>query len=225
MNLNMRDAIQDADRERSQWWGDAVTVSGEILYSCDSNGIKIIRKAIKNLVDWQKPGGVLYSPVPTGKCYKELPAQMLASVGKFGFWNYYIYTGDKETIRAVYPAVKKYLALWTLDTSGLVNHRSGDWDWYDWGNNIDIPVMENAWYSLALESACNMARLLNYNDDASEYAQNKRNNKKSGKLLFCGMAESTGVRLIMVIQTTGQADWPFWLVLPMEKNGSQSGIF
>jgi hypothetical protein len=46
MNLNMRDAIQDADRERSQWWGDAVIVSGEIFYSCDSNGTKLINKAI-----------------------------------------------------------------------------------------------------------------------------------------------------------------------------------
>ena len=38
MNLNMRDAIQDPDRERSQWWGDAVIVSGEIFYACDLNG-------------------------------------------------------------------------------------------------------------------------------------------------------------------------------------------
>ena len=184
MNLNMRDAIQDADRERSQWWGDAVIVSGEIFHSCDNEGVKIIKKAIRNLVDWQKPDGVLYSPVPTGKCYKELPAQMLASVGKFGFWNYYKYTGDKETIRYIYPAVKKYLSLWTLDSSGIVNHRTGDWDWYDWGNNIDIPVMENAWYSLALESAYNMALLLNYNDDASAYAQKKETIKKGVNSCF-----------------------------------------
>ena len=181
MNLNMRDAIQDPDRERSQWWGDAVTIAGEIYYSCDSNGVKIINKAIRNLVDWQKPDGVLYSPVPTGKWDKELPAQMLASIGKFGFWNYYVYTGDKEIIRYVYPAVKKYLSLWTLDSRGLVNHRSGDWDWYDWGNNIDIPVMENAWYSLALEGAYNMAILLNYNDDASAYAKEKETITKAVK--------------------------------------------
>ncbi|MEN6324127.1 MAG: alpha-L-rhamnosidase N-terminal domain-containing protein [Proteiniphilum sp.] len=187
MNLNMRDAIQDPDRERSQWWGDAVTVASEIYYSCDSDGLKIINKAIKNLVDWQKPDGILYSPVPTGKCYKELPAQMLASIGKFGFWNYYLYTGDKETIRYVYPAVKKYLSLWGFDDQGLVIHRKGDWDWYDWGNNIDIPVMENAWYSLALESAYNMALLLDYPDDASVYAQKKEVIKKGvNSLLWNG---------------------------------------
>ena len=169
MNLNMRDAIQDADRERSQWWGDAAIVEGEILYTCDSNGLKLIKKAIKNLVDWQKPNGVLYSPVPTGKYYKELPAQMLASVGRFGFWNYYRYTGDSAIIRYVYPMVKRYLALWSFDENGLLNHRAGDWDWYDWGNQIDTRVLENTWYYLALESAHNMALLLDFKKDALAY--------------------------------------------------------
>jgi len=168
MNLNMRDAIQDADRERSQWWGDAVIASGEILYSCDLNGHKLIDKAIRNLVDWQNPDSVLHSPIP-GLYKKELPAQMLASVGKFGFWNNYLYSGDTALIAYVYPHVKKYIALWSLNEKGLVNHRAGDWDWFDWGNNIDGTVLENAWYSLALESAANMAFLLGYTDDAESY--------------------------------------------------------
>ena len=168
MNLNMRDAIQDADRERSQWWGDAVIVSGEILYSCDLNGHRLIDKAIRNLVDWQRPDGILHSPIP-GLHNKELPAQMLASVGKFGFWNYYLYSGDTALMDYVYPHVKKYLALWSLNEQGLVIHRAGDWDWFDWGNNIDATVMENAWYSLALESAANMASLLGYTNEAESY--------------------------------------------------------
>jgi alpha-L-rhamnosidase len=163
MNLNMRDAIQDADRERSQWWGDAAIILGEILYSCDNNGVKAIRKAIDNLVDWQKPDGVLYSPIPAGKWDKELPLQMLASIGKYGFWNYYYYTGDKETLKHVYPAVKRYLALWKTGRDGLVEHRSGGWDWADWGDNIDVPILDNAWFCLALESAAGMARVLNDN--------------------------------------------------------------
>lgn len=28
---------------------------------------------------------------------------MLAAVGRYGFWNYYMNTGDLETIRRVYP--------------------------------------------------------------------------------------------------------------------------
>ena len=169
MNMNMRDAIQDPDRERSQWWGDAVIVSGEILYTCDVNGCKLIDKAIRNLVDWQKPNGVLYSPVPAGSWDQELPAQMLASVGRYGFWNYYLYSAEKELIAYVYPHVKKYLALWSFNERGLLHHRAGDWDWWDWGRQKDAAVMENAWYSIALESAANMASLLGYTADAESY--------------------------------------------------------
>ena len=171
MNMNIRDAIQDPDRERSQWWGDAVIVSGEMLYSCDGNAHKLINKAIRNLVDWQKPDGELFSPIPAGSWDKELPVQMLASIGKYGFWNYYLYTGDKELMAYVYPSVKKYLALWALDERGLVVHREGGWDWLDWGDKVDAAVMDNGWYSLALESATNIALLLGYEDDAREYSR------------------------------------------------------
>lgn len=106
MNLNMRDAIQDPDRERSQWWGDAAIILNEIFYSCDTNGISAVRKAMLNLVDWQKEDGTLYSPVPAGSWDKELPLQMLAAIGKYGFWNYYQYTGDLHTIEYVYPKMK-----------------------------------------------------------------------------------------------------------------------
>ena len=160
MNLNMRDAIQDPDRERSQWWGDAAIILHEIFYSCDVNGHAAVKKAIMNLVDWQKEDGVLYSPVPAGSWDKELPLQMLASIGKYGFWSYYWYTADTAAVRYVMPAVKKYLSLWKLDSDGLVVHRSGGWDWADWGNEIDVPVLENAWFCLALEGAAGMASVI-----------------------------------------------------------------
>ncbi|MDY3268102.1 MAG: alpha-L-rhamnosidase N-terminal domain-containing protein [Phocaeicola sp.] len=160
MNLNMRDAIQDPDRERSQWWGDAAIISNEIYYSCDTNGLSAVRKAILNLVDWQKEDGTLYSPVPSGSWDGELPLQMLASVGKFGFWNYYKYTADLNTIRYIYPKIKKYLSLWNIDENGIVKHRTGGWDWADWGDNIDVEILDNAWYCLALEAAINMGTLL-----------------------------------------------------------------
>lgn len=168
MNLNMRDAIQDPDRERSQWWGDAVIVASEIYYACDENGKKAVKKAIKNLVDWQKVNGVLYSPVPAGSWEQELPLQMLASVGKLGFWNYFMYTGDSVTIKEIYPSVKKYMSLWQLDERNLVVHRAGGWDWSDWGNDIDVQMLDNAWYSLALESLRNMALLVGDRDTADD---------------------------------------------------------
>lgn len=169
LNVNLRDAIQDPDRERAQWWGDAVIMLGEMLYACDNNGHLAIQKAIRNLVDWQKPNGVLYSPVPAGKWDAELPTQMLASVGKYGFWNYYRYTADTAMMHYVYPAVKRYLELWEFGDDGLLIHRPGDWDWMDWGEDIDAPLIENAWYYMALEAAIQMAELTGNQSDIADY--------------------------------------------------------
>jgi len=171
MDINMRDAIQDPDRERSQWWGDVVILLGQILCTCDTNGHHAITKAISNLVEWQRPDSTLYSPVPSGEWHGELPTQMLASIGKYGFWRYFSYTGDTAEIRYVYPHVKKYMALWKIGDDGLVVHRSGGWNWYDWGKDIDEKVIENGWYYLALQSAYNMAMLLGNEADATSYAK------------------------------------------------------
>ena len=52
---------------------------------------------------------------------KELPLQMLASVGRYGFWTHYFYSGDAETMRDVYPRVKDYLESTEFSvTSGLI---------------------------------------------------------------------------------------------------------
>lgn len=172
--ITMRDTYMDCpDRERAQWWGDVVNELGEVPYTFDSRAQHLTRKAILELVDWQRADGTLYSPVPAGvpadrvrrdvgarrTWYGELPVQMLASVGKYGFWTYYLQTADSETIAHAYPAVRRYLEVWQLDDRGLVIHRSGDWDWVDWGDNIDALLLVNAWFVLALEGAIEMARL------------------------------------------------------------------
>jgi hypothetical protein len=174
MNVNMRDSIQDPDRERAQWWGDLVILMSQIFTTCDSNAHGLIKKGIHNLVDWQKPDGVLYSPIPAGSWDRELPLQMLASIGRYGFWNYYLHTGDKATIAHSYPAVKRYLALYKIGGDGLVVHRAGGWDWADWGDNIDNAVIDNPWLYQALESAIHMAKLTGNEADISGYEATRK---------------------------------------------------
>ncbi len=167
--VNMRDTFFDCpERERSQWWGDAVQLMAEGFYTLSPSSHAIMRKAMRELVDWQKPNGSLHAPIP-GIYNSELPAQMLASVGKFGFWNYYMNTGDVDTIKYVYPAVKKYLALWSVDEKGLTNFRKGGWTWGDWGYNKDIRLIFAGWHALALEAAADMADVLNLPEDAKAY--------------------------------------------------------
>jgi hypothetical protein len=184
--ITMRDTYMDCpDRERAQWWGDAVNELGEAFYVFDfQRGPLLAKKGIYELARWQRPDSTLYSPVPAGHpdnlapgadeptdgtWYRELPRQMLASIGWYGFWTYYWYTGDRETIADVYPAVKKYLGVWELGDDGLVIHRTGEWDWTDWGEEKDVPVLENAWYYLALKAAVEMARLTGNDSDIPGY--------------------------------------------------------
>lgn len=183
--VTMRDTYFDCpDRERAQWWGDMVNEMGEAFYVFDAvKGPMLAKKGIYELAKWQRDDKVLYSPIPAGvpkpgnrkvkkkdgTWYRELPRQMLASVGWYGFWTYYWYTGDQQTIVDVYPHVRDYLSLWKLGDDGLVIHRTGDWDWTDWGKHKDVPVLENAWLYLALKGAVEMARLSGNESDIEGY--------------------------------------------------------
>lgn len=168
--VNMRDTYFDCpDRERAQWWGDVVVLMGESFYTYSTSTHALMKKAIYELVNWQRSDGTLFSPVPAGNYKDELPAQMLASVGHYGFWNYYMNTGDRQTIADVYPHVKKYLGIWKLDDTGLTEYRAGGWSWGDWGRNIDIRLLLASWHYLALKSAAQMAELLGYPEDAAGY--------------------------------------------------------
>jgi alpha-L-rhamnosidase len=177
--VNMRDNYFDCpDRERAQWWGDAVLLMGESFYTYSTSTHALMRKAISELAAWQRPTGELFAPIP-GNFNQELPDQMLTSIGYYGFWNYYINTGDRKTIEEVYPAVKRYLAIWKTDESGLTTLRKGDWLWGDWGDNIDVKLIMAGWHYLALDGASRMADMLGYPKDAAMYRQ-IMNNVKSG---------------------------------------------
>ena len=90
--VTMRDTYMDCpDRERSQWWGDEVNELGEAFYATDLKGHKLAYKGIHELMGWQREDGVIFSPCPAGNWGNELPAQMLASVGYYGFRTYYFY--------------------------------------------------------------------------------------------------------------------------------------
>jgi len=96
---------------------------------------------------------------------------MLASVGYFGFWNYYWHTGDLETIKEVYNAVDKYLSIWKLKEDGTVEIRKGGWTWGDWGKNKDMPLLFNTQYYLALKGLMKMSELLGKSEKADDLQQ------------------------------------------------------
>ncbi len=178
--ITMRDTYMDCpDRERSQWWGDMVVESGEAFYTLSPDSRHLTRKGILELINWQREDSTIFSPIPTGNWDKELPGQMLSSVGYFGFWNYYWNSGDLETIEQVYEGVGKYLGIWKLDVRGVLQHREGGWYWGDWGVNADKALLINEWYYLALEGYLRMSELLSKLDEVENTKRKMADFKKA----------------------------------------------
>ncbi|MGE4568438.1 MAG: alpha-L-rhamnosidase C-terminal domain-containing protein [Bacteroidales bacterium] len=168
--VTMRDTYMDCpERERAQWWGDAVNESGEAFYALDLQSHSLMRKGMYELIGWQRPDGSLFSPIPAGNWNRELPCQMLSSIGPYGFWNYYLFTADKQTIADLYPGVKRYLDIWKPDGKGTITMRPGDWTWGDWGSEIDKELIYNLLYYMAVKSTREMALLLEKPEDAAAF--------------------------------------------------------
>lgn len=164
--VTMRDTYMDCpDRERALWWGDTVIELGEAFYALDPRSHELARKNILELMNWQRPDGTLFSPVPAGNWDKELPMQMLASVGWYGFWTYYLHSGDEGILHRVYPGVKTYMDLWQLGEDGLVVPRRGGWTWGDWGEHKDLRILYNGWFQLALKGQLAMAKQTGHTND------------------------------------------------------------
>jgi hypothetical protein len=164
--VNMRDSYMDCPtRERAQWWADAVNEIRSGAYAFDPQAHALGGKAIRDLVRWRRPNAELFSPVPSGFWTAELPQQMLASI--WGTWQYYLLTGDGSWMTESYQALRNHLDQWPAAPGrpGLVDHRFGEWDWSDWGDNIDPQMMENAWYALAVQAVANMAHLVGRTED------------------------------------------------------------
>ena len=160
--VTMRDNYMDCpDRERAQWIGDAVIESAMSFYSLSPESAALFRKAIITTYGWVHADGVIQTVVPDGVQAYELPVQNLAFL--IGCVNYVEYSGDTSVVPMILSMAEGYLPLWGMN-AGLVRHRKGSWDWADWGDNADVPALENAWYYYA------MARLMTLAEPDSAFA-------------------------------------------------------
>lgn len=161
--VTMRDSYMDCpDRERAEWIGDAVIESDMSFYSLTPDSAALFRKAIVTTYGWVHADGVIQTVVPNGVKAYELPMQNLAFL--VGCVNYVNYSGDDSVVPMILSMAEGYLPLWNMK-DGLVVHRKGSWDWGDWGKNVDVPALENAWYYYAA------SRLLTLADPSGDFAK------------------------------------------------------
>lgn len=181
--VTMRDNFMDCpDRERAQWWGDVTSEMIMTMYSMDSNSYLLYQKGVEAMLSHTDDSKVLQTVVPIQGDYFELPVQQLAGI--VGFFTYYEYTGDTAFLQKVYDASLDYLKLWEMGENNLVVHRSGSWDWPDWGDKADMTAIENAWVYYALSSVEKMAEVLGRNDDISFITERKEAISKGYQTLW-----------------------------------------
>jgi hypothetical protein len=165
----MRDYyMETAGRERKQATSDGARALLSAAYSMDDRTHALARKFWSEFSDWRTAEGAFRSGVP-GNWLPEQPQINLYAYGEYGFWHYYLLTGDREVLDTIYPHIRKYLFLWNMGPSGLVEHRFGDWDWFDWEHNIDEPAIENALYQISLRAAIKMAVETGNEQDVPEW--------------------------------------------------------
>lgn len=71
--------------------------------------------------------------------------------------------------------MRRYLhEVWQVDKSGLVIERQGAWSWGDWGEHVDMGVLTNCWYYLALKAERAFALQLGKDKDADEISRMMR---------------------------------------------------
>ena len=181
--VTMRDNFMDCpDRERAQWWGDVTSEMIMTMYSMDADSYLLYQKGVEAMLSHIDDTNVLQTVVPISGDYFELPVQQLAGI--VGFLTYYEYTGDKAFLEKVYDASVDYLNLWEIGENNLVVHRSGSWDWTDWGSNADMTAIENAWFYYALSATEEMAEILNINNDISYFTERKKTISEGYKTLW-----------------------------------------
>jgi hypothetical protein len=192
LGVNMMDTWGET-RERANWIGDTSLILGQVPYAYDPMAELISRRSLLNLIRWQRPDNTMFAPAPANN--KELPVQVLAAIGDYGVMRYYRDTGDLALLQQCYPAIKTYLlSVWQTNSLSLVVHRVGQWDWEDWGDNIDPPLLDNAWYLLALDAAAQMAPLVGQPLDAASFlsrAQGIRNQFNASFWTSSGYRSST----------------------------------
>ncbi len=181
--VTMRDNFMDCpDRERAQWWGDVTSEMIMTMYSMDADSYLLYQKGVEAMLSHIDDTKVLQTVVPISGDYFELPVQQLAGI--VGFLTYYEYTGDKAFLEKVYDASIDYLKLWEIGENNLVVHRSGSWDWPDWGSKADMTAIENAWVYYALSATEEMAEILGRKEDISFFTETKATISEGYKALW-----------------------------------------
>ncbi len=143
--LCMRDWFYDCpDRERVGFWGDGTPELNQCFYAFDVKSHKLCKELVRRPLDPE-----FY------------PGQQLEFLGEYGLWDYFMQTGDKESMQLVYESTKDFL----FNIYKFGNKKQ----WFDWGKeNKDVAVIENCFMYIDLKTLKKIALLTGHDRDTTE---------------------------------------------------------
>ena len=170
--VNMRDSYMDCpNRERAQWLADMNIEMLSSMYAFDTNANALYEKGIRTVIGWESDK-VIGTVAPIDGNYVNIPAQNLAGVATV--YEYYKYTKNKELIEEIYPVLKDYLSLWSIDpATGYATLTKTDYAWR-WGDSVaesDYDGILMTWYYLALDNLNKLAKELEYEEDHAKFTE------------------------------------------------------
>ena len=170
--ITMRDIYMDCpDRERTQWWGDAVLEMQQAAYAMDQDARFLYKKLLTQVVGWAEGRGGSIPTTPTMPSYYELHAQSVA--GAHSLWQYYEYYGETDILETCYQPFLDFLKLWDISDTGYLTHRAGTSDWIDWSVGIDAGVSDHTWYYIAALNMKKVAEVLGKPQEDIDYLNNR----------------------------------------------------
>ena len=191
--VNIRDTFMDCpDRERAPWLGDAVNEMQIAYYSMSPTVYDAVRKDIATRINWQNTDGIIPSTAPATfryNEYAELTGQSLAGV--MSWFEYYLWSGDIETLRAAYPALQAYMATFDLDMQNYTDPfirgngtNTMHLNWIDWGPNMDQHLALNIWAYIGVDTLCKFAEALGDAENLANYTALRESMKSKFDAMF-----------------------------------------
>lgn len=130
---------------------------------------------------WTGQDSLIPSRAPSSKPH-EIPVQSLAF--STAVYNYWLQTGDKETVSSYYDALSSYLKVWKMKDNGMIETRAGEWNWSDWGEDVDAELLQICWYYYSTSCAKKLAEGLNKTSDISFYDERMSSIKNNFRTLY-----------------------------------------
>jgi alpha-L-rhamnosidase len=155
-------------REKNGWTGDAHLAAEMGLYNFKSQ--QAYQKWLMDIVDEQRPSGEIPGIVPTagwGYFFGNGPAWDSAFM--LIPWYLYQYNGDEETLKKLYPHLKRYVKFLKTKANSehIVSWGLGDWCPSD--TKTPVEITSTAYYYIDVLTLSKISGLLKHTSDEKEY--------------------------------------------------------